>query len=763
MKNILYTFGILILSVSAIVAQGIYDTDVITTIELTFEESNWEQILQDSFALGQGGRLKADMEINGVIRDSVGVRFRAPSTYKVDNPKNSLNIKLDFLKNQSIQGVEVLKLSNGAKDPSFLREVLAFEIARKYMVAPRANYARVFINGTYYGLFSNAESVNRRFVSDNFLSDNDNVRFEGNPDYTFDPPNPPFGCQTGLGASLEFLGNGIACYLPHYDLQSDTGWDVLESTTQTMANSPNDSRQVLDMDRFIWKSVFHNLTVNLDSYLGAVPRNYALFQQDNGRFAPAIDDMNESFGRYPWLEVSQVGPNQPPIDEFINLDPFWGENDNQKPVLRNIFGNDTWKRMYVAHYRTMLKENFENGWYKMRAEALRSLIESAVSQDPNKIYSETDFNNNYTQSITDIFDNQTAFGITELMDARVAYLQNFPEFMATPPTIGIPQYTPQFPMPGEAVTITTTVQNSDVVWLGARGGSNEMFELTQMFDDGNHGDGAAGDGVFGAEVNAGISGLQYYVYAENSEAGMFAPEHAEYEFYEVGAAGDLVINELVADNETIQADPDGEFDDWIELYNNSNQSIDISGWYLTDNSNNLAKWQFPSGSVIDPGEYLIIWADDDLMQDGLHASFKLSNNGEECLLVDQGLNIIDAVVFGPQGNDMAWARCPNGRGAFETRTPSFALSNDNSCMVATNDWENIFDLDVYPNPANDWLKIETDYPQEILIELWNSTGQLIIQEEMQFETNISTSELPEGLYFLKIGEGGVKKVVISRG
>lgn len=761
MKNILYTFGILFLSFSATFAQGLYDTDVITTFEITFEENNWEQILHDSFALGQGGRLMGSVEINGSLQDSVGVRFRAPSTYKVDSPKNSLNIKIDYLKNQAYQGIESIKLSNGAKDPSWLREVLSFEIARKYMIAPRANYARVFINGSYYGLFSNAESVNRRFMSDNFLSDNDNVRFEGNPSYDYDPPNPPFGCETGLGASLEYLGSGIACYLPHYNLQSNTGWNVLEATAQTLQTNPDDARQILDLDRFIWMSVFNNLLTNLDSYLGAVPRNFGIYQQDNGRFAPSIDDLNESFGRYPWLEVSQVGPNQPSIDEFINLDPFWGENDDQKPVLKAILGEATWKRMYVAHYRTMLKENFSNGWYKTRSGELRNLIESAVSQDPNKIYTEADFNTNYTQSLTDVFDNATAFGITELMDARTAYLQSFAEFTATQPTIGVPQHTPNFPSPGETVTITASVNNQNNVLLGYRESTKGMFELVQMYDDGDHGDGAAGDGVFGAEVMAGISGLQYYIYAENDEAGVFAPERAEFEFYEVGAAGDIVINEIMADNETGQADPDGQFEDWIELFNNSNQTLDISGWYLTDNESNLAKWQFPNGSIIGPGEYLIIWADDDLMQTGLHASFKLSNNGEECLLVDNGLNIIDHVVFGPQDNDISFGRCPNGRGVFEQLTPSFSASNNNACMVGTNDFEEQFGLKIYPNPASSWLQIETDYPEELRVELWTMTGQLIVQEEMINDINLDTSNLPEGMYFLKLGEGVVKKVLIS--
>lgn len=763
MKNILYTFGLIALFSLQISAQKLYDTDVITTIEITFQQSNWDEILNDSFALGDGGRLMADVEINGSAYDSVGVRYRSPSTYQTDLPKKSLNIKLDFLKNQNFQGFEVIKLANGAKDPSFLREVLGYELARKYMQAPQANYAQVFINGDYYGLFANTESVNRRFLAGNYLSDPDNPRFEGNPDYVFDPPSPPFGCETGLGANLQFLGTGIACYWPHYDIQSDNGWDELANTAMTLNDAPQNARAVIDLDRFMWMSVFNNLIVSLDSYLGAVPQNWHIYQQDNGRFAPTIDDLNESFGRYPWLTVPMAGDPQPSINDFINLDPFYGENNDQKPVLKTIMGDATWKRMYAAHYRTVLSQNFVNGTYKTRAQELRDMISSAVAQDPNKIYSEAEYNDNFNSSITDSFDGtEVAFGITELMDNRTNFLQTMPELTASPPTISGISTSPNFPTPGDEVTITATVNANIKVLLGYRSDIKDIFELTDMFDDGNHGDGMAGDGVYGAKVTVGIGGLQYYIYAENDDAGRFDPELAEFQYHTLGIAGDLVINEVLADNESTQADPDGQFEDYVELYNNSNQTIDISGWFLTDNSSNLAKWQFPNGVTVAPGEYLIIWADDDEGQEGLHTNFKLSNNGEELLLVDPDLNIIDAAIFGAQANDVSYARCPNGRGAFTEVAPTFAANNNSTCTVSTNDLVRGIDYKVYPNPTDNWLTIETEVATPLQVQLWNSVGNLVTKEVMREQIVLNTSNLPEGLYFLKIGIGTVEKILISK-
>ncbi|MEZ4932743.1 MAG: hypothetical protein R2788_11550 [Saprospiraceae bacterium] len=60
---------------------------------------------------------------------------------------------------------------------------------------------------------------------------------------------------------------------------------------------------------------------------------------------------------------------------------------------------------------------------------------------------------------------------------------------------------------------------------------------------------------------------------------MFSPERAEYVFHELSTSGSVVINELMASNQTSISDQNGEFDDWAELYNNSQSAVDISGWF----------------------------------------------------------------------------------------------------------------------------------------------------------------------------------------
>ena len=134
----------------------------------------------------------------------------------------------------------------------------------------------------------------------------------------------------------------------------------------------------------------------------------------------------------------------------------------------------------------------------------------------------------------------------------------------------------------------------------------------------------------------------------------------------------VVINELMADNDNIIMDPQGDNDDWVELFNRTDSPVDLTGMYLSDKVDNPTKWQFPDGTEIAANGYLIVWCDEDHddedATEGLHANFKLSKSGETVLLVDTDANKnmeLDRIVFGEQETDVSYGRIPNGTGDFQ--------------------------------------------------------------------------------------------------
>ncbi len=115
---------------------------------------------------------------------------------------------------------------------------------------------------------------------------------------------------------------------------------------------------------------------------------------------------------------------------------------------------------------------------------------------------------------------------------------------------------------------------------------------------------------------------------------------------EFGEFNGLMINEYSASNCDNNGSNCGNYDDWIELYNNSNEAIDLQGYFLSDKIGNIFKWQFPNSTILNPGEHIIIYAgglDPSLVISDNTTSFKLSQTktGEYIILADPTGNILD--------------------------------------------------------------------------------------------------------------------------
>ena len=127
----------------------------------------------------------------------------------------------------------------------------------------------------------------------------------------------------------------------------------------------------------------------------------------------------------------------------------------------------------------------------------------------------------------------------------------------------------------------------------------------------------------------------------------------------------LVINEFMAINNSIISDENGEYDDWIELFNGTGEVVDIGGMYISDDVNNKQKWQIPKTNptltTISAGGFLLIWADRETAQGILHVGFKLSGSGEAVVITDSdGKTVVDSYEFGPQTTDVSMGRQTNG-------------------------------------------------------------------------------------------------------
>ncbi|MCI1265862.1 MAG: CotH kinase family protein [Saprospiraceae bacterium] len=516
-----YLFVTALLYISNIGAQQtFYELDQIQTIEITFAESNWDQILDSLKATTEGYLSASEVVINSSPFLNVGVKYKGNSSYDATSLKNPLHISLDKFQDQNYQNIKDIKLSNCYDDPSMIREVLSYQILNDYMECPQANFAKVFVNGSYMGLYSNVEDISKSFCADRFFSKKGNTFFKCSPVVK---PGP------NTKSNLKYLSADSTAYYNLYELKSNSGWSDLISLANTVSNNPTAAPNELDLDRIIWMLAYNNLLVNLDSYSGAFCQNYYLYKDNTGLFNPIIWDLNLSFGGLPFAgssnsslgSLSKEQMQQLPIALHAN-DPYW-------PLINIIMKNATYKKMYVAHLKTIHEEVFQNDQYLSLAQSLQSLIREAAEQDNNKFFSYQAFLNglNEDQSV----GNYVVPGIQNLINGRKTYLSSTAEFNYLQPIISTPRLI--FSKTDSMCLITVSSEQSQSVFLGFRFNYATRSTLLPMYDDGLHGDGLANDHIYGLSIKSDPVNSQFYIYAENDNAGSFSPARAAFKYYTI--------------------------------------------------------------------------------------------------------------------------------------------------------------------------------------------------------------------------------------
>jgi hypothetical protein len=179
------------------------------------------------------------------------------------------------------------------------------------------------------------------------------------------------------------------------------------------------------------------------------------------------------------------------------------------------------------------------------------------------------------------------------------------------------------------------------------------------------------------------------------------------------SSASLVINEFMASNSDSIRDPQGQYDDWIEIHNFSSSPINVGGMYLTDDLSFPTKWQIPNTqalTVVTRGQYLLIWADNDTGQAGLHANFKLNADGEEIGLFDKdGQTLIDSVIYSGQMTDISYGRYPDASEDWRFFTsPSPAAQNAGGYLGEVADTKFSHNRGFYDEPFYVTIATETE-------------------------------------------------------
>jgi len=653
-------FALVIMAVFPLKASGalvpsghaFFAEEQVQEIRLYFEQDDYWDILTDNYEdeiYLSAGFIWEDYDL-----PSVGVRFKGGSSYLHNNTmKKSFKIDFDeFTQDQNIQGIYKINLNCNYDDPSFVRERAAYEIATAAgLPCPRTAFTALYINDTYWGLYTLVEQFDKHFIQERFGETEDGNLWKGDNHGT-----------------LEFLDWDRESYYGSYELktnESANDWTSLIELTYLLNNTsvvelPDTLSSVMDINTALALLAVDNLLVNLDSYSGRCANYYLYCPDRDDRFVFGEWDMNESWGCFNMWGYS--------ITDLQELSPYWTniQPAESRPLADVLWSVDQYSLVYEGHLKKLMATVSDPAVLLPRMEDMRDLIREWV------------------------------------------YLEEPPMSLFTP----------------------------------------DQFEDAMYFN---------------VPIGPGRSAPALATFIENRHSyltsllGSWEP------------VNDLILNEMMAGNDSTLADSDGEYEDWIEITNTGTESIDLSEYHLTDDMAFPRKYSFPD-TIIQPGEYMIIWADKDTDQGSLHAEFKLDKDGEEVYLM-QGYVIVDWISFPDIDDDVSWGRYPDaGEDWMFQAYPTPGAPNTNTEPEEEGD---------PPAPAT--LKILSPNPiyagtTEITLSggsgiaafhIYDLSGRLVSAPFQGSLNNlqtllVDTSEFSTGIYILRLAqEQNVTSVLIS--
>jgi len=620
-------------------AQDLYDTTVLRTLNFTFHDSNWWTLLQQNYV--SQTNILADLEVEGTIYPNVGVRIRGNTSYTTLPPgsqKVSLNVEMDFVDPvQDLMGYSTLNLNNAHRDPTFCREVTYSNFLNRYIPNGRGNHVLVTLNGANWGVYCNIQQWNKDVLRE-WFTDEDGLRIK-----CANNPNGP---------GLQYQGSSATSYMGGYEIKDDGGladpWAPLIAVCDAVDNEPLSTWQNIDLvfaiDPSIWSVALENLFTDDDSYVNKGADFVLYMNPIDGRMHLQQTDGNECFSHLSWL-------------------PTYNFNSSSKPVLNHVLAVPELRQRYMAHLRAALEE-FDWALFDVELTAYRNLIDAAVQADTKKLYTYQQFITNFTSAV-DLGGGGpgggTVPGLQDFVVQRRNMMLGNAEVNAPAPIISGVAHEPESPAPMQPVWVTATVtpdtygiSKVELFYLPAPG----PFARVLMLDNGTSHDGAAGDGVYGAQLPViGSAGqtVNYYVAAtaSNSYGSMsFDPILPELGAHSVGFT---FGSSGVRITEYMYKGADGEF---FELTNTTASTIDLFGWSMDDDSATAGTYDLSPAGVLDPGESMIVtetdatafstaWGLGGVTVLGSMTEANLGRN-DQINIYDAGGQLVDRLTYGDE-------------------------------------------------------------------------------------------------------------------
>ncbi len=726
----------------------IYDQSSVSRIDISINSDSLAQLL-DPLNAYSDHEYPADMVFtrNGQPDTVLNVGFRLRGNTSRVAAKKSFKISINtFVSGRRYQGVKDMNLNGEHNDPSISRSRICWNLGvAEAMPVSRSSHTELYINGVYKGLYINIEHLNDDWLGLRFGNSNGNLykcTWPANLNFISTNPN-----------DYKLLnGNGTRVYeLKTNETQDDYSGlahfiDVLNNTPANQLECALD--QIFNIEGYMQALAFEVTAGHWDNY-SFNKNNYYLYENpETGKIEYLPYDIDNSMG-VDWFNINWATRNA----------NNWGStNAGYLPLSERLLALPQLNEIY-KFYLSEINQKFGNATFINGVDSIYNQIKIYAEADTFKAldygFTNLDFKNSFDSTQAQL---HVKMGIKTYINQRAASTTAQLGTFNTAPIIRDVKLAFLWPVTDALVTAFVADETALTVlctW-SLNGGSPVN---TPLFDDGNHNDGAAGDGTFGGMLSNLTSGSISYQVTATDATNKTRTRPCNAKTVAIPTAQALVINEFMADNDAVYQDDFGDYNDWIELYNNTNDSIFLGDFYLTDDATDPTQFKLPT-QYLAAHDYKIIWASDEGSKGPDHANFKLSKSGEEIgLFYDDGTSVdtADFILFGAQTTDVSYGRQYDASPVwvfFTSSTPNFSnypLSVPEESKIG---------LKLYPNPYKNTVVLENPTSEVITVNVYIALGQQLFSTQiLPYQTLEWQDENAAGLRIFELISGRKTEVV----
>ncbi|MFM7726376.1 MAG: CotH kinase family protein, partial [Flavobacteriales bacterium] len=478
------------------------------------------------------------------------------------------------------QNLEKLNLLATVNDPSLMRSKLSHDLFRKMgIAAARTSYTRLYINNEYRGVYLNVEQIDEQMTSTYFDNQGDGNLYK---------------CT--YPADLDFISNNADDYQfanwgeRHYDLKTNEYLDDYTDLSEfiaTLNNTPAANLQCalpgkFHVSEYLKIAAIDVLLGHWDNHI-FLKNNFYLYHDqltDRIRFIPY--DLDNTLG------IDWIG-----IDWTNRAIYNWSMEGEERPLYTRLMQNATYRSLFSSHVDELCNGYFHPDSISQQIDHWQSLLQPHVNEDP---YYSLDFGydvNTFNQSPWEGCCNHVPNGIVPFVEARRMSALNQLESYST----GFDAHWIVQRIDTNAVSLRAQIDGAlnsiqaNYSWDGAAYNSGTMTE------------GEEGEFTFDGPVFNTAENKLYYRAIVNGNSSF--PCTPDFHWMTRSTLG-VRINEVCAANQSLVADNVGEFDDWVELYNTTDNTLSLTNCFLTDDPGNWNRWKLPD-TLLAAHSFMLFW------------------------------------------------------------------------------------------------------------------------------------------------------------